>query len=83
MLYRSRLGVTLNHQNTSQRPAVFAGDLLPHRLTNVITKCDTPVRLRRVEKNTPAVVRHFHVVIMGPAFALDTDRGAKVNVMSL
>jgi hypothetical protein len=37
------------------------------------------IRLLRSKKNAPAVVRHLHIVELGPALGIDRDRGAQIN----
>ena len=35
------------------------------------------VRLGRLEKDAPTVVRHLHVIEVGPTLGADVDRGAR------
>ena len=80
LLDRSRLGIALRDDQTPQVRPVFARDFLPRRLAFVCTEIHLAPRFGRCEKDAPAVVRHLHVIEMRPAFGLDADRGAEVNV---
>ena len=57
----------------AQHGAVFAGHLLPGRLALVGAEIDLAVLLLRREQDAPAVVRHLHVVELGPALRVDDD----------
>ncbi len=80
LLHRGRLGVALGDDQAAQLGAVLAGHLLPGGLALVHAEVDAPVRLRRGEEDAPAVIRHAHVAVVGPAAGLDADRGAQVDV---
>ena len=80
LLDRSRLGIALRDDQTPQVRPVFARDFLPRRLAFVCTEIHLAPRFGRREKDAPAVVRHLHVIEMRPAFRLDADRGAEVDV---
>jgi hypothetical protein len=52
-------------------------------LAVVITKANFRIGLRGLEKDAPAIVRHFYEIKICPAIRLDTDSGAEVNVLFL
>ena len=62
---------------------MFARNLLPHRLAQIIPKADAPIRLRLGQKNSPAIFRHAHESIRGPPFGVDGGCRAQVNVSSV
>ena len=80
LLDRRGLGVALGDDQPAQRAAVLAGNLLPHRLAEIVAEADAPVLLRFREEDSPAVVGHAHVVVVRPALGVDGDRGAQVDV---
>src|SRR5450759_2399449 len=80
LLDRRRLSIALCNDDAPQVGAVFAGNLLPCVFTFVLAEMDLASRLCWIEKNAPAVVRHFDVIEMRPARRLDADRGAQVHI---
>ena len=83
LLDRCRLGVALRHDQPAQRVAVLAGHLLPDRLAHVVAEADGAVGLRVGQEDAPAVVRHLHVVEMGPALRVHADGRAQPHVGGL
>ena len=77
------LGVPLHRNDAPERPPVLPGNFLPHRLPLAVPEPDDPVSGGRGQENTPAVVRHLHVVVVGPAAGVDVDGGAQVHVARL
>src|SRR5882672_3774848 len=80
---RSRLSIALRDDDPAQRVSEFAGDFLISWCAIVITKANLRVRLRRLEKNAPAIVGHLHVIKVRPAFGPDVNRGAQPDVFVL
>ena len=80
LLDRGGLGVALGDDEAAQIGAVFAGHLLPGRLPLVHAEVDLAAFLGRRQENAPAVVRHAHVVVVGPALGADVDGGAQIDV---
>src|SRR6476619_1805507 len=58
---------------------MFAGDLLPHRLADVIAERDPPVSLRLGQEDAPPILRHLHVVEVRPALLSDRNRGTQIH----
>src|SRR4051794_5044084 len=79
LLDRGRLRVALDDDEPAQHGAVFAGNLLPDGLAEVLAERNLAIRLLRSKKNAPAVVRHLYIVELGPALGIDRDRGAQIN----
>ena len=79
LLDGGRLGVALDHHQAAQHGAVFARHLLPGRLALVLAERDGAVFFLRREQDAPAVLRHLHVVELGPALGIDRDRGAQID----
>ena len=80
LLDRSGLGITLGDDNAAELRAVFARDLLPYRLAEGVAKTDSAIFHLVGEEDAPAVIGHFHRAILCPAFGVDTDGGAQVDV---
>jgi hypothetical protein len=76
---RSRFGVTLDHHQAAQHGAVFARDILPGRLADMLAERDGTIFLLGCKENAPAVLRHLHIVELGPALGIDRHRGAQID----
>src|ERR1700730_3850816 len=83
LLDRRGLGISLRHDQPSERPAVLAGHLLPRGLAQVVAEVDMSARLRLGEEDAPAVLRHPGVVELGPALGVHAGRGAQVGLLGL
>ena len=77
------LRVALDHDQPAQHGAVLARHLLPGLLALVGAEVDLAVLLARRQQDAPAVLRHLHVVELGPALGIDGDGGAQVDVGGL
>ncbi len=77
------LRVALDDDQPAQHGAVLAGHLLPGLVALVRAEVDLPVLLARREQNAPAVLRHLHVVELGPALGVDADGSAQVDIGGL
>ena len=62
---------------------VFPRHLAPHRLSDVVSEVDGPVGVQGLKKDTPAVIRHLHVVEVRPTTGLHADGRAEVDVVDL
>src|SRR5271168_4636816 len=80
LLDARRLGVALRNDQASQRGAMLAGNLLPHGLPKIIAEADAAIRLGLGEKNSPAIFRHAHEAVGGPAFGVNAGGGAQINI---
>ena len=83
MLDGSGFGIALRDDDAAQRVAKLTGHFLIGGLAIVVAKTDLRIRLGWLQENTPAVIRHLHEFKIGPAFGLDADGGAQVNVFLL
>src|SRR5579871_4720945 len=72
--------VTLCHDQPTQGRTMFARHLLPHRLSEIVAKSDSPVSSWFCEKNSPAIFRHFHVAERRPAFGIHGNRCSQINL---
>ena len=79
LLDRGRLGVALDHHQAAQHGAVFARHFLPGVLALVQAEGNLAAFHLRRQQHAPAVVRHAHVVELGPTFRIDADRGAQID----
>src|SRR5262245_36958419 len=79
LLHRSGLGVALDHDQAAQHGAILAGHFLPGVLALVHAEVDLAAFHLWGEQNAPAVIRHPHVVELGPALRVDAHRGAQIN----
>ena len=79
LLDRSRLGVALDHDQPAQHGAILARHFLPGRLAVMLAERDDAVFLLRREQDAPAIVRHLHVVELGPAARIDRIGGAQID----
>src|SRR4029450_7839764 len=77
------VGVALDAAPALEVGAVLPGDLLPDRLTGVLTEADPAIVLRLGEEDPPPVLLDRYVIEVRPALAPDADRGAQVDVMGL
>ncbi len=76
---RGRFGVALRDDEAAQVHAVLTRHVLPGRLTHVVAEADLAIRLGLGQEDAPAVVRHLHVIEVGPALGVDGDRRAQVD----
>ena len=74
------LGVALGDDDAAERRAIFPRHFLPRRLALVRAEADVAAGLRGIEKDSPAVVRHFHVIEMRPAGMIDAYRSAQIDI---
>ena len=81
LLDRGRLRIALRHDDAPQCRAIFSRHFLPRRLAFVRPKIYLPVFIARLQENSPAVLRHFHVIELRPTVRLHTDSRAQVNVV--
>src|SRR5215813_6918534 len=58
---------------------MFPRHLLPHRLPEIIPKPDSPVRSRLRQENSPAVLRHLHVIERRPTLRVHRNCSAQIN----
>ena len=77
---RGGLGVALGHDQAAELGAELARHLLPYRLTDAVAKADAPVGDRVGQKDAPAIVRHFHRAVAGPALRIHAGGGAQIDV---
>src|SRR5687767_3133934 len=75
-----RFSVTLSDNYTTEVGTMFPGDVLPSGFAFVFAEVDSASFLRRRQKNSPPVVRHFDVIEMGPARRVGTGGGPEVHV---
>src|SRR5262249_14924131 len=59
--------------------AVFARHLLPGGLAVMLAERNRAALLVRRQQDAPAVVRHLHVIELGPTLGIDRHRGAQVD----
>jgi hypothetical protein len=83
LLNGGRFSVALSHNDAAQGIAKLAGHFLVNWLAIVVAEANLRVRLRRLKKNAPAILRHLHVIEMRPALAANVDRRAQPNVLLL
>ena len=76
---RGRLGVALDHDQAAQHGAMFARHFLPCRLAIMLAERDDAVLFLRREQDAPAVVRHLHIVELGPAARIDRIGRAQIH----
>src|SRR5206468_6570590 len=81
LLDRRRLGISLRHDQSTQICAMLARHLLPRWLALVRAEIDLALGLERIQKNSPPILRHLDEVEVRPAFVIDTNRGAQVDVV--
>ena len=83
LFYRSWLRIALCYDQTTEDRAIFAGDLLPHRLTKIIAKTDGAVLLLICEKDAPAIFRHLYRAERRPSLGINRGRRAKIDIARL
>src|SRR5215510_6696536 len=83
LLDRGGLGIALGDDEPAQDAAVLAGDVLPAGCAEVIAEPDRAPGFRFGEEQAPAVLRHPHVVELGPTLRVDAHGGAQVDVSLL
>src|SRR5215471_1893211 len=79
LLDGSRLGIALDHRETAQHSAIFAGHLLPRRLAEMAAERNGAVLLTGRQQNTPAIFRHPYIVEFRPALRVHRHRGAQID----
>src|SRR5215472_2505516 len=79
---RRWLGVALCHDDAPKRASELARNLAPDRLAPMSPESDLAVWVGRIEEDSPAVVRHFHVPELRPARAVDTYGRSQVHVVA-
>ena len=79
LLDRGGLGVALDDDEAAQHGAVFARHLLPGGLAVMLAERNRATLLVRRQQDAPAVLRHLHVIELGPAFGIDRHRGAQID----
>ena len=77
LLDRGRLGVALDHDQTAQHGAIFAGHFLPGSFALVAAEGNLAALHLRRQQHAPAIIRHADVVEFGPAFGIDAHRRAQ------
>jgi len=75
---RGGLGVALDHDQAAQHGAMLAGHFLPGRLAIVFAEWNGAVLFLGRKQNAPAIVRHLHIVELGPAARIDRIGGAQI-----
>jgi hypothetical protein len=80
LLDRSRLGVSLNHEQTLESGTIFARHLLPRRRPHVLAKRDAPIGFPVSEEDPPAILLKRDVAEMSPSIAVRADGRAEVHV---
>jgi hypothetical protein len=73
--------VSLRDDQAPERVAMLAGHLLPHGLAVVVSTRDGSVLHGVGEEDSPAIVRHLHVVEVRPALRIDAGGGTQVHVV--
>ena len=81
LLDARRLGITLRDDEAAEAVAELARNFIPHRLALEIAKAVDAAFDLRLEEDAPAILRHLHVIEVGPAIGLDRDGGAQVDVL--
>jgi hypothetical protein len=76
---RSRLRVALRDDQPAQRRTVFAGNLLPDGLAEIVAEADAPIFFRFCEKYSPAVFGHPHVIKCRPTLGVHADRSTQID----
>jgi len=79
LLDGSGLRIALGDDDAAESGAVFAGDFLPGGLAFVNAEVHFALFIARLEKNSPAIVGHFHVAELRPAVGFDADGGAQID----
>ena len=79
LLDGGRLGVALDDDEAAQHGAIFARHVLPGRLAVMAAERNFAALFLGRQQNAPAIVRHFHVIELGPALGIDRDGGAQID----
>src|SRR5262249_57977689 len=79
LLDRGGLGVALDDDETAQHGAVFAWHLLPGGVAVVLAERNRAALLVRRQQDAPAIVRHLHVIQLGPALWIDRHPRAQID----
>src|SRR5258708_19114702 len=79
LLHGSRLRISLRDNDAAQGGTVFPGHFLPRGLAFVGAEISLALLVARLEKNSPAVVWHLHVVKLRPAVGFHTDGSPQIN----
>ena len=73
--------ITIRRRNMD---AVFAGHLLPYRLTLVLAEPNCPALFFWcASRYAPSILRHLHITEFGPSFGIDSDCRSQVNLAIL
>jgi len=72
-------GVALDHDQTAEHRAIFAGHFLPGRLATMFPERNDAILFLRREQDAPAVFRHSHIVELGPAARIDRIGSAQID----
>jgi hypothetical protein len=83
LLHRAGFGVALGHDQATQLVAMFARDFFPTLVADVVAEMDLAFPLHRRQEYPPAIFRHAHVVVHGPARRVDAHGGAQVDLALL
>src|SRR6476619_211950 len=76
---RCGFGVAMNDDQPPQSGGVSAGDFLPGWFAEVLAERNLAVLFGGCQQDTPAVVRHAHVVELGPAARINRVSGAQID----
>lgn|GEM_PF-6377675 len=83
LLDRGRLGIALRDDDAAQVSPVFARDILPCVLADMVAEMNLAAGFSGIQEDPPAVIRHLYVAELRPALRIDADRGAQVDVETL
>ena len=78
-----RLGIALSNNNATQIRTVLAGHILPSRFAFVFAEMHLTIFVLRCEKNTPTVIRHFHMTEVCPAFGGGAHCCTQVHIKTM
>ena len=81
LFHGSRLCISLRHDDSPERRAVFTRHLLPCRLALVCAEIHVPLFIARLQENPPPVLRHLHIVKLRPAIRLHANRSPQVHII--
>src|SRR5262249_37852460 len=76
-------GVTLRNDDSTECIPKLARHFLISRTSEVVAEPNLCIGLRWFQKNTPTIIRHLHVIEVGPTLRANIDRGTQPDILLL
>src|SRR5213595_3543872 len=83
LLDRSRFGIALRDNDASQCIAKLARHFLISRRTVVVAESNPGIGRRRLQEDSPAIIRHLYIIEVRPSLAANVNARAQPDILLL